>query len=73
MLLDTGHPEYSCPTCRVLIKTRPAENFVVKHMVRTIAGLQGEACPLPPPPPSLPGKPVEGPFDAFFPRTVQIS
>ena len=60
------HPEYSCPTCRIQIKTKPADNFVVKHMVHSIAAIQGESCPLPPPPPPVHGKPAEGPFDAFF-------
>ena len=67
LLSTTPQPKYSCPTCRVLVKAKPAENFVVKHLVRTIAGVQGEQCPQEAPLPRHPGRPVEGPFDGFFP------
>ncbi|KAI0633321.1 hypothetical protein C8Q77DRAFT_1114328 [Trametes polyzona] len=59
-------PSYSCPTCRVEVRNKPAENFVVKHIVRTVAGAQGESCPKPAPPPRL-GHRIEGPWDGFFP------
>ncbi|KAI0356239.1 hypothetical protein OH77DRAFT_1401399 [Trametes cingulata] len=64
----TPQPTYSCPTCRVEVRARPAENFVVKHIVRTIAGLQGESCPKQDPLPRI-GHPVDGPWDGFFPST----
>ncbi|RPD78297.1 hypothetical protein L226DRAFT_610241 [Lentinus tigrinus ALCF2SS1-7] len=67
IMSTTPQPKYSCPTCRVLVKAKPAENFVVKHLVRTIAGVQGESCPQEAPLPRHPGQPVEGPFDGFFP------
>ncbi|KAI0365632.1 hypothetical protein BV20DRAFT_1003797 [Pilatotrama ljubarskyi] len=62
----TPQPTYSCPTCRVEVRSKPAENFVVKHIVRTIAGLQGESCPKEDQLPRL-GHPVDGPWDGFFP------
>ena len=68
-LASSSHPPYSCPTCRVLIRSKPGENFVIKHVVHTVAGVQGEACPLPPTIPAQ-GKPTEGAFDAFFPPAV---
>ncbi|KAI0743853.1 hypothetical protein C8Q80DRAFT_1272487 [Daedaleopsis nitida] len=67
ILIATPQPQYSCPTCRVHIKAKPAENFVVKHLVRTIAGVQGESCPQEAPVKRIPGRPVDGPFDGFFP------
>lgn len=73
MLLGTPQPEYSCPTCRVVIRTKPAENFVVKHVVRTIAGVQGEPYPTAAPAPRMPGMPTEGPFDAFFPPDLRLA
>ncbi|KAI8993843.1 hypothetical protein BD414DRAFT_480613 [Trametes punicea] len=67
MLLDAlPQPTYSCPTCRVEVRNKPAENFVVKHLVRTVAGVQGESCPKEDPPTRL-GQPVDGPWDGFFP------
>ncbi|KAI9068064.1 hypothetical protein FKP32DRAFT_1663933 [Trametes sanguinea] len=67
MLMDaTPQPIYTCPTCRLEVRNRPAENFVVKHLVRTVAGVQGETCPKEDPPPRL-GQRVEGPWDGFFP------
>ncbi|KAI0829605.1 hypothetical protein BC628DRAFT_1408472 [Trametes gibbosa] len=63
---NTAQPAYSCPTCRVGVRNKPAENFVVKHMVRTIAALQGESYPKEDPPRLL-GQTVEGPWDGFFP------
>ncbi|KAI0329184.1 hypothetical protein GY45DRAFT_1371745 [Cubamyces sp. BRFM 1775] len=62
----TPQPTYSCPTCRLEIRNRPAENFVVKHLVRTVAGVQGESCPKEDPPPRI-GRPLDGPWDGFFP------
>ncbi|RDX50111.1 hypothetical protein OH76DRAFT_483720 [Lentinus brumalis] len=67
IMSTTAQPKYSCPTCRDLVKAKPAENFVVKHLVRTIAGVQGESCPQEAPLPRIPGRPVGGAFDGFFP------
>lgn len=69
----TPQPAYSCPTCRVEVRNKPAENFIVKHMVRTIAGAQGESCPKDNAPPRLVGQVVEGPWDAFFPFAYGFS
>ncbi|KAH9858391.1 hypothetical protein C2E23DRAFT_716756 [Lenzites betulinus] len=62
----TPQPAYSCPICRVGVRSKPTENFVAKHMVRTIAALQGESCPKEDAP-RLVGQAVEGPWDGFFP------
>ncbi|KAI0769654.1 hypothetical protein BD413DRAFT_604785 [Trametes elegans] len=62
----TPQPAYSCPTCRVEVRNKPAETFVVKHLVRTVAGAQGESCPKIDLPPRL-GHPPDGPWDGFFP------
>lgn len=70
MLSTASHPEYSCPTCRVLIRARPAENFVVKHLVRTIAAVQGESPPQEAPRPIH--RALEGPFDGFFPSFLKF-
>ncbi|KAI0779780.1 hypothetical protein C8Q74DRAFT_1261031 [Fomes fomentarius] len=69
ILSTTPQPNYNCPTCRVLVKAKPAENFVVKHLVRSLAGVQGESSPKDDHVARIPGRPVEGPFDAFFPET----
>ncbi|KAI1796402.1 hypothetical protein LXA43DRAFT_987482 [Ganoderma leucocontextum] len=70
MVSTTPHPEYSCPTCRVLIRAKPAENFVVKHLVRTIAAAQGESPPEEAPRPLQ--RALEGPFDGFFPSFLKF-
>ncbi|KAI0645448.1 hypothetical protein C8Q79DRAFT_910957 [Trametes meyenii] len=62
----TPQPTYSCPTCRVEVVNKPAENFVVKHVVRTVAAAQGESCPEEAPLRRL-GGPADGPWDGFFP------
>ncbi|CDO75641.1 hypothetical protein BN946_scf184743.g1 [Trametes cinnabarina] len=67
MLMDaTPQPSYTCPTCRLEVRNKPAENFVVKHLVRTVAGIQGESCPKEDPLPRL-GHRLEGHWDGFFP------
>ncbi|KAI0675052.1 hypothetical protein C8Q78DRAFT_517851 [Trametes maxima] len=65
-IATTPQPTYSCPTCRVEVVNKPAENFVVKHVVRTIAAAQGESCPKEDPPRRM-GGPADGPWDGFFP------
>ncbi|KAI1784737.1 hypothetical protein LXA43DRAFT_1066518 [Ganoderma leucocontextum] len=60
-------PQYSCPTCRVLVRTKPAESFVVKQLVRTIATIQGDTPPEDAPRPLSVGHTSDGPFESFFP------
>ena len=60
---STTHPNYSCPTCRLSTSVKPAENFVIKNLVRIVADARKEAVPERPP------QPLEGPFHKFFPWT----
>ncbi|OCH91786.1 hypothetical protein OBBRIDRAFT_505794 [Obba rivulosa] len=58
-------PQYTCPTCRLIIKDRPAEVFALKHVVHSVSAAQGEQ-----PPKRLPQKAAllgNGPWDGFFP------
>ncbi|KAF9528524.1 hypothetical protein CPB83DRAFT_854310 [Crepidotus variabilis] len=62
------HPEYTCPTCREPITSRPTESFVVKAMVRTVAAALGECSPKKPS--TGRGKAAanaSGPWDGYFP------
>ena len=38
-------PDYTCPTCRAPVSSRPTEAFAQKALVRTIAAAAGEAIP----------------------------
>jgi hypothetical protein len=58
-------PQYTCPTCREPVRTRPIEVFAMKAIVRVVAAAAGE---------SSPKKTVNknwkekaGPWDKFFP------
>ncbi|KAH9940478.1 uncharacterized protein BXZ73DRAFT_88709 [Epithele typhae] len=62
----TAHPEYSCPKCRIIVRSPPAENFVVKHIVRSLAAMQGEENPKPDQIARYPHSAQDGPFDGFF-------
>ncbi|RDB25247.1 hypothetical protein Hypma_008017 [Hypsizygus marmoreus] len=74
MQQQNPQPEYTCPTCREPVKNRPAEDFALKALVRTIAAATGENSPRKPVAEQLGrGKaraPVRtsGPWDGFFPR-----
>lgn len=66
------HPEYTCPTCREQVKSRPTEAFALKSLVRTITAATGESSPKKPVPAKGRGKAaatnVAGPWDGFFPK-----
>ena len=45
IMSNAPHPNYSCPTCRVVVRQRPLENFAMKALVQSIADLQDESVP----------------------------
>lgn len=62
-------PQYSCPTCRTVVTSRPTEDFALKALVRTMANAQRESSPKRTPRPGG-GRHVlvnNGPWDGFFP------
>ncbi|CAA7259195.1 unnamed protein product [Cyclocybe aegerita] len=64
------HPQYTCPTCREPVRSRPTEAFALKAIVRTISAATGESSPTKPAT-SRKGKTTAttvGPWDGFFPR-----
>jgi len=38
-------PVYTCPICREQVKNKPVEDFALKSVVRTLAGVMGESSP----------------------------
>jgi len=63
--LQKFQPEYTCPSCRKSVLTKPVEDFRLKSLVRHIAGLQGESSPRKKRAHGHGGTNV-GPFDGFF-------
>lgn len=68
-------PQYTCPTCRAPVLTRPAEAFALKAVVRVITAATGENSPKKPVAENKKGKVAgrtvalaAGPWDSFFPR-----
>lgn len=43
--LQQEKPEYTCPTCREPVRTRPTEEYALKSLVRTITAAAGESSP----------------------------
>ncbi|KIP10947.1 hypothetical protein PHLGIDRAFT_125257 [Phlebiopsis gigantea 11061_1 CR5-6] len=64
MIAQMQHPNYTCPSCRVPVKTKPAEAFAVKNIVRAMADAQGEASPKRK---GAHNARREDPWDGFFP------
>ncbi|KAI0915749.1 hypothetical protein AcW1_003736 [Taiwanofungus camphoratus] len=67
-------PQYTCPSCRAVVKYRPVEVFTLKNVVRQIANVMGECEPIHPAPARTTRsgaglRLVDGPWDGFFPRT----
>jgi len=63
-LLPPG-PQYTCPTCREPVHSRPTEAFALKAIVRVITAATGENSPKKP---IRKGKAIAaGPWDGFFP------
>jgi hypothetical protein len=64
-----ANPTFTCPTCREPVRSRPAEAFGLKALVRTIATATGENSPKKPQATrkgKAPGN-APGPWDGFFP------
>jgi hypothetical protein len=64
-------PWYSCPTCREQVQRKPVEDFVLKSLVRTIAGATGQSSPKRQPALRRAGAAQEDPWYAFF-ESVEI-
>ncbi|KAJ2931278.1 hypothetical protein H1R20_g5847, partial [Candolleomyces eurysporus] len=57
-----AQPQYTCPECRASVKTRPVENFAMKHFVRlSVEAKDGH-------PPPTPARHRGSPWDGFFPQ-----
>ncbi|KAJ7039193.1 hypothetical protein C8F04DRAFT_1087465 [Mycena alexandri] len=66
-------PEFSCPTCRAVVTTKPMEDYSLKAIIHAVATSAGETSPKKDPVVTKrkgKGKAkavvVNGPFDAFF-------
>lgn len=66
-------PQYTCPTCREVVKNRPVEDFALKALVRTVARAAGESSPEKPQAAifgvgrgRMPAPRPNGPWDRFF-------
>ena len=64
-------PQYTCPTCREPVRTRPIEVFALKAIIRVVTAAAGE---------SSPKKAVNnnwkakaGPWDGFFPPKTRTT
>jgi len=63
-------PQYTCPTCREPVRSRPTEAFALKAIVRVIMGATGENSPKKPVAEIRKGGAASvaaGPWDGFFP------
>jgi hypothetical protein len=58
-------PQYTCPTCREPVRTRPIEVFALKAIVRVVTTAAGESSPKKTVAKNWKGK--TGPWDGFFP------
>ncbi|KAF9268798.1 hypothetical protein L218DRAFT_531260 [Marasmius fiardii PR-910] len=64
-------PNYTCPTCRASVKSRPTESFSLKAVVRAVAKVQRESSPRKLTTNRGTGRGTasnDGPWDGFFPR-----
>jgi len=66
-------PQYTCPTCRQVVRAKPAEDFVLKAIVRTLASGSGERSPKKYSSPTRTGVGAAkgGPWDVFFRGSAQ--
>lgn len=61
-----AQPQYTCPTCRAPVKSRPTEVFALKSLLRTFTTAMGENSPKKSKP--LHKAPADNLWDGFFPR-----
>jgi hypothetical protein len=59
------HPQYTCPTCREIVTSRPIEVFALKGLLRTMTAAMGENSPKKPK--NSDKAPAANPWDGFFP------
>jgi hypothetical protein len=64
-------PEFSCPTCRSVLTTKPIEDYSLKSLIHTLATSAGETSPKKDPvvlkrQGKGKAKAADGPFDGFF-------
>ncbi|KAF8170268.1 hypothetical protein K438DRAFT_1854319 [Mycena galopus ATCC 62051] len=64
-------PDYSCPTCRAPVGSKPLEDYSLKAVIHTVATTAGETSPKKDPVVAKrrgkgKAKAVDGPFDGFF-------
>lgn len=68
-LMLPPQPLYTCPACRVPVRAPPAEDFVLKSLVTTVAAAAGEQPPIKEVARrNQVGKGKSGPWDGFFPH-----
>ncbi|GBE81316.1 hypothetical protein BKA93DRAFT_926182 [Sparassis latifolia] len=75
LLEHIPQPQYTCPSCRAPVKSKPIEVFRLKHITRTVAAATGETSPKK----AAPARTTrgvanrraaaDGPWDGFFPWT----
>ncbi|KZS99752.1 uncharacterized protein LAESUDRAFT_765218 [Laetiporus sulphureus 93-53] len=64
------HPDYTCPSCRAVVKERPIEVYAIKSVVRSAAGAAGETSLTKYAPSNARnhgGHRLDNPWDGFFP------
>jgi len=72
MIAQQGpQPDYTCPTCRATVSTKPIEDYSLKAIVQAVATSVGESSPKKDPVVVKrrgkgKAKAVDGPFDGFF-------
>lgn len=62
-----AHPDYTCPACRVAVKSAPVNPFCLKAVVGVIGDEMGEKNPdAERQPQAARGRANDGPWDGFF-------
>ncbi|CAK5262431.1 unnamed protein product [Mycena citricolor] len=65
---QTSQPQYTCPSCRKAMKSRPTEDYTLKALIHVLATSIGQLDPKEMTQSRAKGCAVvsEGPFDSFF-------
>ena len=64
------HPDYTCPSCRAVIKEQPIEVYAIKSIMRSAADAAGETSPTKFAPSNVRhhgGHRLDNPWDGMFP------
>lgn len=64
-------PQYTCPTCREPVRTRPIEVFALKAIIRVVTAAAGESSPKKAVNNNFKAK--AGPWDGFFPPKTRTT